>query len=295
MIDQKIDEQLNRLNRAIADTSPEPPAISPRSAGGWRPRPIGALVGGFALTLLVGLAAVLVGTQLIGGSNEPSPPAASDDQSRWDWIVKHSEPMTNQGVRVADPSATPAPMFDYTDLGVEQHLTSGNPAVLSFNPLVDGTPQLPLVFVGTVASAENDGPRSSVYLFRTYNEPRAQILTCVSVVSSNGAGTACGLPDEDADPNRIISGFETTSEENRPGISPPDLIVNLAWLPTNTALVVLGLDDGRTFVQRPIIGVAVIEVQDLDDAGIEYAEALDASGRVIVHEDFLWEAFQTAP
>jgi hypothetical protein len=67
------------------------------------------------------------------------------------------------------------------------------------------------------------------------------------------------------------------------------------WLPRETAVAVLNLDDGRSFVQRPVAGVALFVISDLGSAAVESAEARSASGEVIVHEDFLeqWESLRT--
>ena len=103
MTDQKIDEQLRRLSRAVAETSPEPPDLasdSPRPRG---VRPVRASSWGFTAALAFGAATLLAIAWWGPGSVEP----ASQPMKCGSWLNAFSnepstkpEPHTPVGERI---------------------------------------------------------------------------------------------------------------------------------------------------------------------------------------------------
>jgi hypothetical protein len=287
MTDQKIDEQLRRLSRAVAETSPEPPDLasdSPRPSG---VRPVRASSWGFTAALAFGTATLLAIAWWGPGTDEPEAPAGDAADSRWDWVVEHSEATANENLRIADPSATPIPAFDYAALGAEQVLVVAGPAVPTLG-VRDATSLAPFVYVGTVADTAAGG-----YVFHSTGAPlRATLedgtvipVTClvISVIPE----TNCYPDTEPAAADGLISAVGGLASS-----APQDDLTVSMWLPRETAVAVLNLDNGRSFVQRPVAGVAIFVIRDLDGAGIESAEALSTSGQVIGREDFVaqWQS-----
>jgi hypothetical protein len=152
----------------------------------------------------------------------------------------------------------------------------------------DATSLAPFVYVGTVADTAAGG-----YVFHSTGAPlRATLedgtvipVTClvISVIPE----TNCYPDTEPAAADGLISAVGGLASS-----APQDDLTVSMWLPRETAVAVLNLDNGRSFVQRPVAGVAIFVIRDLDGAGIESAEALSTSGQVIGREDFVaqWQS-----
>ncbi|HAX82298.1 MAG TPA: hypothetical protein DCY40_07020 [Actinobacteria bacterium] len=286
MTDQKIDEQLRRLSRAVAETSPEPPELAADSPRTRAVRPVRATSWSFAAALGFGAVTLLAIAWWGPGSDEPEAPVGDAADSRWDWILEHSEATDDETLRIAEPSATPAPApaFDYAALGTEQILVISDPAVPTLG-VADTTLLAPFVYVGTVADTAAGG-----YLFHsdggngpirsTLEDGTLVPVTCLTI--SVKPVTHCYPDIEPTANDGLISAVSGVSSSAPQG----DVTVSM-WLPRETAVAVLNLDDGRSFVQRPVAGVAIFVISDLDSAAVESAEARSASGEVIVHEGFL--------
>jgi hypothetical protein len=278
MTDQKIDEQLRRLSRAVAETSPEPPELAGDSPRTRAVRPVRASSWSFAAALGFGAVTLLAIAWWGPGSVEPEAPVGDAADSRWDWILEHSEATDDETLRIADPSATPAPAFDYAALGTEQVLMISSPAI----PTLDVISLAPFVYVGTVADTA-----AGAYVFHSHGErlnaelEDGTVVTVACLTISVIPDINCYLDTEPAAADGLISAVSGLSSTVPQG----DVTVSM-WLPRETSVAVLNLDDGRSFVQRPVAGVALFVISDLGGAAIASADARSASGEVIVHEDF---------
>ena len=273
MNDLLIDEQLRRFAAAVAETSPDPPPVSVRPAPRRPVNPAVAFVSAFALIVVV----VGVGAFLVADRADTVAGGTDLVEERWAWLTAGAVALESDLVGVVTRS--PMPRFDPATLGEIQRLvpfdeapyeTSGAPSVETQIP--------PLAYIGTI-----EGTSTQVVAYRAVSARLREKMLCLGIQTQDGNATGC-LPHDAMQEIGIVTGFDSVVPEPIPGAPEPVGHVNFAMLPMETSVVVLRLADGRSFVQQPIGGVAVIEVVGLGESLVGTAQALDADGNVIKYE-----------
>jgi hypothetical protein len=219
------------------------------------------------------IVAGVVGMALVAPNGDGDLPIAGSEQTRWDWIVANSTQFS-EDLLLADPDGMPQPRFDYSGLGVEQRLLPVAPALVSIPDFIVPEAIPPVVHVGQIGRVEDGGP-FDVFLVRS-THGTDEVVVCTPFLGPGGGGSGCHYDSEPSD--GIVAGF---TEGAGSVLARVDF-----WVPRDTAVLAVHMEDGQTFVQRPVVGVGAM-LLDLDDSWIDYAEALDADGLVLLRDDFV--------
>lgn len=290
----RVDQELTRIMQAVsASARPAPLLMSKHRDRRRLSRPVVALASGFVVVMLtVGLGALVVSS--IRPSDSTQEPATGTDYSNdstdayWEWMsagAKQLEP-TDTSLEpdvVGVVRAGPVPKFDPSELGEVQRIRSYGEFPYTSDgyfddrfPTGDSEFIPPVAFIGTL-----EGTSTQVLLYRALYVPTGEVSLCLDEQNMGSRGVSCMTPLDLAN-----DGFPWTVSHENPPTSEPTIRVTMAMLPRQTAVVVVTTADGRTFVQRPAGGVALIEFVGSDDLLPMSVEALDQNGDLLAQDSF---------
>lgn len=290
----QVDQEFTRVMEAMSESAqPAPPLVPTRIGERRTVRPVVAVVSAFvAVILTLGLGAFFVAS--IRSSDAVEQTVAGTDYSTgsieayWNWVTTGAvqlEPTDTslEGDAVGVTQFGPEPKFDPTELGEVQRILSYAEIPYTTDtdfgevfPIIESEFIPPVAFIGTL-----EGTSGSAVLYRILHTPTGETRLCLDDYVNGERGISCvSYVDPAAD------GFIWTVEHDEPFIAQSTIRVGMAMLPSQTSVVVLTSADGRTFVQRPIGGLSIIEFAAGDAPFPFSVEALDENGDVLARDAF---------
>lgn len=293
MNDRMIDQQLQRFSSAVAHVSPDLlPVATPPTRQRFN-RPVVAFVSAFAVVMLtVGLGALVVSSAgWFDNSNDLAIGAdgfkggTEGQWEYWEWMIADAVELRPGVVGVTQRG--PAPRFDLSTMGdVQRLLSHAEFPDEPFAPFSGRSPVPPIAYIGALR-----GTGTQVLLYwsaafsgddMTSGSSGGEIALCIEDRDSSGEGGVACFGESDSTSEEILLSMST--DESGALDSKGQAVASL--LPRGTSVVALRLADGRSFVQRPIGGVAVFEVSYTGTSFAGSVDALDENGDILAQVSF---------
>lgn len=207
--------------------------------------------------------------------------------TRWDWIEGQTVVDAVYGDRRIVETWAPSPEFDYEHLGIEQSWVSTPSRTRGHSDAV-----VPVVYAGTVlrSGPPDGGPPPAVYLYRVGKQSGdrnpvrddGELAVFTEVLHGTGSLRTCldAAGFVAVEEGAMLSGIAWGEPDSDRG----EMIVIVA-VPRQTAVLLLVLNDARSYVQRPRAGVGVLAITAPGDARPESLTAFGRDGDILAHQD----------